>query len=64
MSWFYSDNPVLDAERYADEQEDALCNLPVCECCGEPIQQEAAVYLDDKWYCDSCLWDKRKIIDF
>lgn len=39
MSW--TDDPVADFDRYDAEQQ--LDSLPVCECCGEPIQQETAV---------------------
>ena len=53
----WSDNPVHDAERYAAEQEKKLMKLPVCECCGEPIQQEKAVYYNDQWCCEECETD-------
>lgn len=47
-------DPVKDYERYAAEQERELQKLPVCECCGEPIQQEKAVYYNDQWICKDC----------
>ena len=37
------------------EQNQWLDSLPKCEICEEPIQQERAVCLDGKWYCDECL---------
>lgn len=30
-------------------------SLPVCAHCEQPIQQDDAVYIDGKWYCDDCL---------
>ena len=54
---------IRDAEVYTAEMEDALRDLPVCECCEEPIQQDDALYLDDKWYCDDCLRKNRRMID-
>ena len=51
---FWSDDPVADADRYFAEKERELERLPVCECCGEPIQQEKAVYYNDSWFCEDC----------
>lgn len=53
MSW--TDNPERDFDRWNAEQEDWLARLPVCCDCGNPIQQEDAVRIDGKWYCDDCL---------
>jgi len=36
------------------EQEEQLKKLPVCDRCGEPIQQEKAVYYNDQWVCEDC----------
>lgn len=49
-----TDDPIADAARYEEEQEQRLARLPVCDCCGEPIQQEKAVYYCDNWYCEEC----------
>lgn len=54
---YFTDNPVADAERYAAEQEEELEKLPICECCGEPIQQEKAIYYNDQWCCEDCEYD-------
>lgn len=51
---YYTDNPVMDAERHMQDQDEQLEKLPVCECCGEPIQQEKAVYYNDQWCCEDC----------
>lgn len=50
-------------EARTDRLETALARLPKCELCGEPIQQEMAVYLDGVYYCDECLHDHRVCID-
>ena len=39
------------------EQEKRLERLPVCEYCGEPIQQEKAIYYNDQWCCKEHEWD-------
>ena len=36
------------------EQERKLEQLQICDCCGEPIQQEKAVYYNDQWCCEEC----------
>ena len=36
------------------ELEEELDDLPICECCGKPIQQEQAVYYNDQWSCEDC----------
>lgn len=50
----FTDNPVKDCDDYCDMQEKMLARLPVCECCGEPIQQEKAIYYNDQWICEGC----------
>ena len=49
--------------RHDDEQEEALSRLPLCCECKNHIQQEMAVRINDKWYCDDCLKDMRKVVD-
>ena len=46
-------------KRHDAEQEAALQELPVCCQCGEHIQQEDAVCINDEYICDSCLDDLR-----
>lgn len=50
----YTDDPIADFERWDSEQQRKLQKLPVCECCGEPIQQERAVYYNNQWCCEDC----------
>ena len=42
-------------DRYDNEQARMLERLPKCDQCEQPIQQEMAVRISGKWYCDSCL---------
>jgi len=39
-------------EIHEREQEEALRNLPVCHCCKQRIQQERAICIDGKWFCE------------
>ena len=50
----WSDDPLKDFMT-----EDALetrrrSKLPVCAFCGEPIQQESAVFYNNQWFCEDC----------
>lgn len=54
MAFNFTDDPIADYDRYLEEQEEQLNNLPLCECCGQPIQQEEAVYYNDQWCCEDC----------
>ena len=60
---YYTDDPVADFNRWDGEQERRLEQLPCCEECGERIQQEDAVRLNGKWYCDECLREFRTTIE-
>lgn len=51
---YFTDDPAADFERYDREQQKELEKLPVCEYCGEPIQQEEAVYHNGQWCCEDC----------
>ena len=55
-----TDDPLRDFSRKCEEEEEWLKSLPVCAECGEPIQQEDAVYLNGEWYCDDCIRHMRK----
>lgn len=55
-------DPIDDFERWDDEQSRMLERLPKCERCGEPIQQESAVRIDNDYYCDECLAEMREWI--
>ena len=61
-----SDDPVRDAERYMEECDRAYeawrMNRPKCAICGEPIEDDMAVNIDDDWFCDDCLLEARRIV--
>lgn len=56
----YTDDPIRDFELWDADQNKQLEQLPVCEDCDEPIQQETAVYINGYWLCDSCLSSYRR----
>lgn len=61
MAW--TDDPVADFERHDREQARWLNSLPTCQRCGDAIQQERAVCIDDFWYCDECLEHYRREVN-
>lgn len=56
----WTDNPILDYERYADEQQEALERCPICEICGEYIQDEHYYEINDEAVCQECLDNEYK----
>lgn len=45
----WTSDPVWDAECYAAEQDRQTGRRPVCDCCGEPIQEDCALHY--KGFC-------------
>ena len=57
-----TDDPIADFNRLDQKQAEWLKQLPECERCGHPIQQEWAVCIDDFWYCDDCIEYSKKVV--
>ena len=58
----YSDNPLADFAAWDAEQTRQLARLPVCADCGEPIQQDDAIFIDGDWLCDECIDSYRRAV--
>lgn len=58
-----SDDPLRDFERHDAKQTAKQNELPKCEYCGEPIQQDDAVRINNGFICDDCLNSMREIIE-
>jgi hypothetical protein len=54
MSFFYSDDPARDAERYAAEQDKQIEILPKCAHCGHEIQDERLFDFNGELYHIEC----------
>lgn len=50
-----SDNPNADFDRWDAEQNRLLEELPVCDYCLEPIQDDHLYEIDDDYVCQECL---------
>jgi formylmethanofuran dehydrogenase subunit E len=51
----YTDDPVLDFERWDAEREARLEQYPTCGDCEEHIQDETAFYINGEWICEDCM---------
>lgn len=56
--FYYTDNPVRDAERYYGKLEDETERRPKCECCGFPIIEDTAYRIGRTFYCEDCMLDE------
>ena len=45
------------------QKEQRMKRLPVCDICGEPIQDESYHVLFDNNVCDSCLIDNIRFVE-
>lgn len=59
----YTSDPVADFERYDYYKEKKLQKRPICAWCGEPIQDDVAIYLDNEWVCLDCINELKRSID-
>ena len=51
----FSDDPLLDFDRYDRQQAEELAKLPICDCCGEPIQDEYCYEINGDLICEDRL---------
>ena len=52
---YYTDDPIADFDRWDADQQKQIGELPVCEDCGEHIQDETAFYINGEWICHDCM---------
>lgn len=55
MSYFRCGDPLDDFERLDREQTRLLEALPVCDICGEPIQEDHYYQINEENICPECL---------
>lgn len=64
MFHFRHGDPEDDFDRWDAEQERQLAQLPKCDCCGEPIQDEHYFDVHGEILCEECMNDLfRKGVD-
>ena len=63
MSRFYTDDPARDADMHDMEQERKRMRRPLCEVCGEHIQDETGINIHGHWICEKCIKDNREHVD-
>ena len=54
----FTDDPVADYESHDAEQAKWLKKLPVCECHGEPIQDEYLYDIGGELYCEEGMQER------
>lgn len=60
----YSDDPIADYLDWEEKRQKALEKRPVCEYCGEYIQEQFYYELGGEIICEDCLIDNyRKSVD-
>lgn len=60
----FTDDPLSDFDRYDRQQEELLNSLPVCDCCGEPIQDDFCYEINGDLIFEDCLdMHFRKAVD-
>ena len=61
---YYSDDPARDFDRWDMEQAKYEARLPVCDCCGETINDDFYWEIDDEILCADCMNERfRKYTD-
>lgn len=50
-----TDDPVSDFNRWDEEQNRMIEELPECSECGQVIQEEEAYYINGEWICPCCM---------
>ena len=60
---YYTDDPDRDFLHHDAAQQRELERLPVCDECGEPIQDEYCYEVDGRLICDDCMAGHRKAVD-
>lgn len=64
---YLSDDPAWDAERYMNALDIRLAKRPVCDCCGEHIQDDQALHYAtseiDIWICLECVENNTEYIE-
>lgn len=51
----YSDDPARDFAAWDMEQEQGLSRLPVCDKCGDPIQDDFYWEINGEILCEGCM---------
>lgn len=66
MPFFYSDDPVRDADRYDAYQEAQRDKLPECTYCTEKIDEDYYFDINGEPVCGDCLdkHHRKRVEDF
>ena len=59
----YTNEPALDAAQRDYERDRWLESRPICDWCGEHIQDEWMYMFDGKTVCETCMEECRYSVD-
>ena len=45
------------------QQEEEIEKLPICDCCGEHIQDEYCYVINGDYICESCMEENRRSVE-
>lgn len=60
MSYFMTDDPYADFDRWDAEQARAEARLPQCEGCGESISDDDYYEIENEILCEDCMKERYK----
>lgn len=49
-------------KRHESQLEEAISNLPLCDWCGEHIQEESYYDINNEKVCEYCIKEARRLI--
>ena len=52
---FYTDDPLMDFEHHDREQTKRLAELPVCDVCEDPIDDDFYYEINGENICEHCM---------
>jgi hypothetical protein len=58
MSYFRTDDPLRDFDRYDAMMADREAKLPQCVDCGNPINDDIYYEVDGEHLCEKCMHDR------
>ena len=58
-----SDDPLRDFALWNDDQEEKLNKRPLCDYCGQPVQDDCYYELNGEVYCQYCIDNCKKFFE-
>ena len=59
----YVPDPLDHWLEHDRQREEELNKLPVCDSCGEHIQEEYCYVINDDYICESCMEENKRSVE-